>query len=145
MTTAGERMVIERRLDALRDAIASGDDEDTKRAYDQVRSSVERALGTRGREVDEVRAEAKPRAIEWKQRTGEGSSGVTGYVDNVALFSIGYGIYRQRSHPWHLTTTLPGMKGSNNRALEMASVEAAQARAERILAAFVKRVTEERS
>ena len=83
-----------------------------------------------------------PRSIEWRDRTGPGTSGPDGFVDGVRLFSIRYGMLRQRALPWHLTTTLPGMKGYNT-AVECESIEAAKTRATRILAAFLTRILAE--
>lgn len=85
-----------------------------------------------------------PRPIEWRTRTGPGTAGAPdGYVDGARLFSVSYGLVRRREAPWHLTTFLPGMKGYRD-PIECESIEAAQARAARILAAFIDRLIEPR-
>lgn len=71
----GEQMVIMRRLDTLGDELArlravTGPSErkvaaaeDAQRAYEQVRSSVERHFGIREREYDKLRRESQARSL----------------------------------------------------------------------------------
>lgn len=73
----GEATVILVRLDSLDDAIRGGSREEVQFEADRVRSSVERALGVRGREVDELREKAATSPPRTRVRTDDRTEGGT--------------------------------------------------------------------
>lgn len=46
--------------------------------------------------------------VDWRRSKGEGASGKRGYLGEIKVFDLQWGVVRQREKPWVLYCELPG-------------------------------------